>query len=309
LSNSAFHGGIVAAIVYAVAEKHLNTTLAAQKQPDVHTLHIDFLRPCISTVSTIKVTDLKIGMGASFLQLDLSQDGKLKLRALATSTNFDAPGPTAEIKTDSTNALSLDGLGPIPDFKKIDAEQPDSNWIPSKTSSDLMPFVSRMRYMYPTQGFPMRGILDYWISYDKPEILDGTHLAVLGDMSPSLSDTVLGNGGIFDAHAIHRMKAEAAAKNPGKPAQLRFSVKDALKGKVFNITLTMDLHFKQRVSGQGRWLFSRATTKALEGGRMDLDIDVRDESLKPVLLARQAILVIDAKRRFPGKKETKTSNL
>ncbi|KAF2649873.1 thioesterase family protein [Lophiostoma macrostomum CBS 122681] len=304
-----FHGGIVAALVYSVAKKHFATTLAAQNQPDVHTLHLELMRPCTSTISTIKVTDIKVGMGASFLQLDLSQNGKLNLRALVTSTNFDTPGPTSDIKTPSTNALSLNGLGPTPDFGKIDAEEPDPNWLPSRSVSDLLPFVRRTRYLYPVQGFPMRGIVDYWITYDKPEILDGAHLAVLGDMTPSLSDMLLGNGGIFDGHAIHRMKAEAAAKNPGKVTNLHFSSEQALAGKVFNITLTMDLQFKQRVSGQGRWFFTRATTKALEGGRMDLDVDVRDEDLKPLLLARQAILVIDAKRRFPGKGEGKKSRL
>lgn len=36
----------------------------------------------------------------------------------------------------------------------------------------------------------------------------------------------------------------------------------------------------------------------LEGGRMDLDLSICDEDLVPICLARQVMLVIDAKRRF-----------
>ncbi len=49
------HGGCVTACVYAAAEKHFNTTLTSHKQPDVHTLHAEFLRPVTVAPSTIKV--------------------------------------------------------------------------------------------------------------------------------------------------------------------------------------------------------------------------------------------------------------
>ncbi|KAF2177059.1 thioesterase family protein [Zopfia rhizophila CBS 207.26] len=295
------HGGCVTASVYAAAQKHFTSTLASRNQPDVHTLHIEFLRPVTLSVSTIKITDLKVGKGTNFIQLTLSQNNESKCTALATSTNFDVPlGPTATIDTSSPSAASLPGLCPIPDFKKIEAQERDPNWIPSKTVGELLPLLKRMTFLYPVPESPP-GILDFWITFDAPEKFSGVHLAMLADMAASPSDTLLRTGGTLDMHKIHAIKKDAWEKNPGKTLVGTNSVKEASKSQIWNSTLTIDVQFKRRVTGDVRWTFTRATTRMLEGGRMDQDLDIRDENLKPLCLSRQVMLVIDARRRFKEK--------
>ena len=66
---------------------------------------------------------------------------------------------------------------PTPDFTKVEAFQPDENWIPSKTDGELFAFIGRMTYLYPENGNPTDGIVDYWASFDRPEVMDGAHLA------------------------------------------------------------------------------------------------------------------------------------
>ena len=86
---AALHGGHIAAAIQLAAQTHLTTTLAAQNQPDVLTLHLDFLLACVPQAMTITVVDLKIGKATSTIQLQLTQKDKLKVIAIATSTNFD----------------------------------------------------------------------------------------------------------------------------------------------------------------------------------------------------------------------------
>jgi hypothetical protein len=295
----------VAAIVYSAAQTHFTTTLASLHQPDVLTLHIEFLRPCTLGPSTINVIDLKLGKGSSFIQLNLSQNGKPRCIALATSTDFTVQlGPTAK-----TNIPFLPALRPSPDLKKVEANEPDENWIPSKTVGELLPILKRMTFLYPVDGQPTAGIIDYWCAFDGPEHFSGAHLAMLCDVAPSASDTLLRTEGIFDAHRIYRLKKEAAEKNPGKPAILTNSLKEAAKARIWNTTLTMDLQFKRRLSEKKMWTFTRVMTSMLDGGRMDLDLTIYDEALVPICLARQVMLVIDARRRFKKENKSETSKI
>jgi hypothetical protein len=249
---------------------------------------------------------LKIGRGSCFIQLDLNQDGEPRCTALATSTNFTvALGPTAK-----TNISFLPPLRPSPNWERIEANEPDENWIPSKTEGEVFPFLKHLTFLYPIDGQQTDGIIDYWCAFDRPEKFSIAHLTMLCDVAPSPSDTLLRTGGVFDAHKIYRTKKEAADTTPGKPAILTNSLKEAARGQIWNNTLTLDLQFKRRMPAREMmWTFTRATTRILEGGRMDLDLVICDEELVPVCLARQVMLVLDAGRRFKKESKGKSSML
>jgi hypothetical protein len=289
------HGGCVTAVIYSAAQAHFNSTLATFRQPDVLTLHIEFCRPCILGPSTVRIIDLKLGKGSCFIQLNLTQNDELRCIALATSTNFTVKlGPTA-----NTDIPFSPALPPCPDFEKIEANEPDDNWIPSKTMGEILPFLKRLTFLYPINGQPTDGIIDYWCAFDKPEQFSGAHLAMLCDLAPSPSDTLLRTEGVFDAHRIYKIKKETARKTPGQLAILRNSLKEAANARIWNTTLTMDLQFKRRLPEKDMmWTFTRVTTRMLDGGRMDLDLTICDEELVPICLARQVMLVMDAGRRF-----------
>jgi hypothetical protein len=288
------HGGCVAAVLYSAAEKHFTTTLASHRQPDVFTLHLEFLRPCIPENSTIKITDLKVGKGTNFIQLEFMQNGVTKVIALATSTNFSFEfGPSAK------TTVSFPGLKPKPDFKKVEAHEPDENWIPAKMTGELLNIGKHSTLLYPAEGQTTDGTIDYWCVADKPIKFSGAQLALLGDLCPSASDTLLRTGGIYDAHRLHRGTKEATDKEPGKPAMLTNTLKEAMTAVFWNSTVTMDLHFKQRLPEEEMfWTFTRVTTRMLVGGRMDLDVTICDRDMVPLCLVRQVLLVLDSRRRF-----------
>ncbi|KAL0565612.1 hypothetical protein V5O48_016406 [Marasmius crinis-equi] len=273
--------------------------MAARNQPDILTLHFEFLRGCELHDSTITVTELKIGAGTSTLQLQLSQNGQIKVIALVTSTNFDKPvGPTVP------TAWSLHPEPkPIPDFDKILAHKPDEHWLPFRFGGEVFPLAARLLILNSRDGFPVDGVCDAWNSFTGEERMDATSLAMMADIIPSNSDTLLRNGGIYDARSNFTQIARWAEENPGVPAELTKSLKEAMRMTIFNYTVTLDIEFKRRLPKDGvKWVFTRAATRTLRDGRMDLDVTICDEKMEILCLARQAILVLDAKRKFGGGK-------
>jgi hypothetical protein len=265
---------------------------------------MEFLRPCERYESTITVTILKIGGVSSTLQLQLSQNGQLKVIALATSTNFDKSlGPSAD-----TAWTLLPPPKPIPDFDRVAANKPEDNWLPAQLSGEVVPIVSRIKILNPRGGFPIDGICDAWNGWMGGERMDATYVALMTDMIPSMSDTLLRNDGVFDAHLSFEKIERWAEQNPGIPFEGSNSIAQAMKASIWNSTVSLDIEFKRRLPKEGlRWIFTRTAAKMLHDGRMDVDITICDEDMELVVVARQLILVLEAQRKFGRAKKVKST--
>ncbi|KAI1102036.1 thioesterase family protein [Jackrogersella minutella] len=298
--GSTLFGGSIAAIIHHAAATHAATepALAARDQPDILSMHVEFLRPCERCQSTVVVNTLKIGAKTSTIQLQLSQNGKLKVIALATTTNFDKPiGPTV-----STTWALLPPVPPVPDFDRILAQQPDSHWLPACLSGEIIPVTSQLLILNPRRGFPVDGICDGWYGCKGDERMDATYLAMMTDVIPSMSDTLLRNGGLYDAHAFFRKMEKGAEEHPGVPAEITNSVDEAMRATLYNNTVTLDLEFKRRVPEGLRWIQTRVSTKMLHEGRMDIDITMCNSEIELICTAHQLILVLEAERKFRSSK-------
>ncbi|KAI0181175.1 thioesterase family protein [Hypoxylon sp. FL1284] len=298
------HGGSVAAAIHHAATTHLVTEpkLAAQNQPDLLTLHIDFLRPCELRDSTITITELKIGAVTSTLQLQLSQGDKLQVVALATSVNLDSPGPSAP-----TAWRLHPAPAPVPDFAAVSAHKPDANWLATHLTGEILPFTRRQLVLNPRTGFDVDGICDAWNRFAGDERMDATYLVLMADCIPSMSDTLLRNGGLYDARRNFALMERWAETHPGVPAELTNSFREAMRTSIFNNTVTLDIEFKRKLPKEGvQWTFTRAESRMLENGRLDLDVTICDQNMDVLCIARQAILVLDAKRKFKNDKAKST---
>ena len=49
------------------------------------------------------------------------------------------------------------------------------------------------------------------------------------------------------------------------------------------------------------WLFSRVRAKKIENGRMDLEVEVRDEGGEVVVLSQHVALIVGAERNMSGR--------
>ncbi|KFX95793.1 hypothetical protein V490_03667 [Pseudogymnoascus sp. VKM F-3557] len=295
------HGGHVAAVVQLAAQTHFATTLAAQNQPDILTLHLDFLVGCVHQTMQITVIDIKIGKVTSTIQLQVKQKDKLKAIATATSTNFSQPlGPTAK----SDWALHPP-TKPVPDFEKVIARKPEDNWIPSILAGEIGPFTGQLIALQPRGGFPVAGVLDSWYTYPG-ERIDSTYLTMMNDVMPSMSDTLLHNNGPFNGHVLFAASEAWAKENPGIPAPLTNSFREAAKATSIDMTLTLDVQYKRRLPKEGlEWVFSRIVARMLDGGRMDLNVTLCDRNMDVLCLANHTVLVVGDQRKYNGGKKGK----
>ncbi|KAF2762530.1 thioesterase family protein [Pseudovirgaria hyperparasitica] len=300
------HGGSIAAIIHAAASLHLRSTLSSFDQPDVHTMHVEFLRLGAHEPFTISITDTKTGRGTNFLQVHVLQAKILRAIASITSTNFDISfGPTKR-----SEAALHPPLTPIPDFEKVAANEVEANWLPGCYTSEVVGLSNRIHTLYPRLGFPITGVHDMWMSFADPERITSTHLALQCDMQPSLSDTMRRTGSIFDAHRIHETFATGARENPGLEVRYELKMEEAKRAETWMSTLTLDAEYKRRVGDEGlRWVRCRTVVDGLREGRMDMSVTLGDESGETVVLARQAVLVLDTKRRFKGKERVQEGKL
>lgn len=264
-------------------------------QPDVLSLHVEFLRACNVEDSTVTVTLLKLGLTACTIQLYLHQRGKLKVVALATSTNFSkAIGPSAN------SPWSMHPPAPpLPDFERIKARVRDEHWLPTHLTGDLHPFTANIITMAPRQPYPADNICHSWNNLLDGQNMDASYLPMLADLTPSLYDTLMHTGSMHDGHA-HRIRAlQSVDKDTGIPISVPNSFKDAMACETINATMTMDYEFKQRLPEQGQeWVFTRATTKMVRDGRMDMEVLLCNEKLELLCICQQIILITESRRKF-----------
>ncbi|KAF4966743.1 hypothetical protein FSARC_5608 [Fusarium sarcochroum] len=291
-TGPALNGGCVAAVVHSVAVKHFTTALAKYDQPDVHTFHIEYLRYCTTETLEINLIELKRGSSNCTIQLQVSQNEQLKAIALATSTNFaQSLGPTCNtqwtLKPPSTST---------PDFRKVAANEPDSQWVPGLTKGEVFPMGCRILTLYERGGMQVDGLVDGWNGFIG-EPMDATHVAFMCDFMPSMADTLLRNGETYDGRNHLRKMEEWAERNPGVVLEMETFLSEAANAKFSENTISLDIEFKKRLPEDGlRWTFSRVETKKLQGGRMDMDITICDKEMDLICSARQIVLVLDAKK-------------
>lgn len=147
------------------------------------------------------------------------QNNELRLVALTRSTNFyKSLGPTVPFP--ASQLPSWSGLipplpNPLPNFDLIVAQQkPDDNWAPAYLAGEVIPATRRLQGLYPLGGFAAPGICDSWHRFVE-EPMNVTSVAFMTDLVPSMSDTLLRIGGLFDAHMFREGAEKWASENPG----------------------------------------------------------------------------------------------
>lgn len=106
---------------------------------------------------------------------------------------------------------------PKPDFDAVFAHKPDPHWVPAGYDGEILPMTGRLLVLDPRGGFPDNGICDAWNGFMGDERIDATYLAVMTEIMPSMSDTLLRNRGPYDARVFQEKAEQWAQENPGIP--------------------------------------------------------------------------------------------
>lgn len=75
--------------------------------------------------------------------------------------------------------------------------------------------TGRILGLYPRGGFVAPGICDAWHSFLGDERINETYISFMADLVPSLSDTLLRNGGMYDAQVFQQKAERWADEHPG----------------------------------------------------------------------------------------------
>ena len=64
----------------------------------------------------------------------------------------------------------------------------------------------------------------------------------------------------------------------------------------------LNIDFKKPLPEEGvSWLFSRVRAKKIENGRMDLEVEIRNEGGEVVALSQHVALILGAERNMRGR--------
>lgn len=277
----------------------LDPKLKAIDQPDIHSIHVEFLRPGAASECTIKVQTLKIGPLSSTLQLHLIQDDKVRALAVVTTTNFDKDvGPSA-----SAGWTLNPPAQPKPNFQLMRAGKQDANgYLPILSDNGFAPQLATYLYSHTADVRHPKNIYEAWMAKKTGDFFDNLAVMLLPDSVPAMHDGVMQEGAPYDLANFMKNARAAYEANEG-PAVVKTTMKQLMKIRYSHYHLSMSYIFKKRMPATGlEWILVRSHTKGLDKGRMEVDLEMLDENMDLLCVNRQNIIVNDMARKFKKQK-------
>lgn len=290
-------GGCVVAQVHQALSDHLVTDPDARKvkQPDVMNLHFEFLRPAEHAESIITITNTKLGVTSSTFQVTWEQKDKLRVIALARSTNFDVSlGPTV-----ATGWKPHMPPTPSPQWDLIRAGKPDPHWMAMRNKGELMPLNRNFSTLYPKEGFASPSYTYSFRSLADGSPIDAAYVDIMIDLIPDMGDTIMNNDTMYDAMALWKRVKAHDQKNPGSHYVSKWTVQEASKSPYLPATGILDIEYKRRLPSKGLpGLLITSSAKMIEKGRLDTEVTASTQDHELICVSRQIRLLIDASRRY-----------
>ncbi len=143
-------------------------------------------------------------------------------------------------------------------------------------------------------------MVDQWLRPTNPqERFTQESLGYISDTFPQIIETVysasvLGNAtsSPTDAESRPQPSTISNSEEADKSHWARF----------WYPTVVLNIEFKKALPEEGvEWLFSRVRAKKIEKGRMDLEVEVRDEGGEVVVLSQHVALILGAERNMSGR--------
>ena len=274
-----------------VASSHFATTLSKQNSPHTMTMHVSFLRRTEVGPAIFTVKDTKLGLRTSTIHITLTQQNREEVVAYITNTNF-----STETGVSFPTNFELSPPAPKVVIKRLEQDE-DTNWA----ESHLQPFlefrkaVQHVRFYFPRLGQPHPSVLDQWMRFASGELFTNKTLGYVVDMFPQILETYRFDGkDPFAADVSRRPNKEdvAKAKKAGEA-----------RGPSWYPTVLLNLDVKKDLGEGVEWLFVRCRTKAIRGGRFDLEVLVYDVGGELVAISNHVALAVDASRNLAKRKE------
>ncbi|KAK5400804.1 hypothetical protein LTR06_011225 [Exophiala xenobiotica] len=305
-------GGYVASAFLIAARTHMQLTHPSRQQPDVINCHLTYLRPSSVGPVIITVQDVKLGSRISNLHLVLSQ------RRGSSLSDSELP-----INVQASVIMSSIAL------EKGISHQTGYELRPPRLPVDLaalrenkdVHYIRRRPDAFSAYRRAARNVEMYFV---RPEARTKDHSPALVDMWACLVPVGLTDPGCWTNDALGFLADiftginERYANAEVEDALLRENTTDAElaslmkqsslgngEARFWYPTLVLNLDVKKRLPAPGAgkedaatMLFVRVQAKKILNGRMDLAVEIWDESGDLVALSSHASLIMDASRNM-----------
>jgi hypothetical protein len=269
------HGGYLAALITHAAASFSAAHHAELNQPDLITLHQEFISACVFGPADITVTVLSRGRQYSALRLQLfqypnfdrSNQAILRIEALVRQGSFQRENNAGGL-TLPTRPTSK--YGPVLNRTECIEFKDPPGMYERRTAYGKVVFLLDPNTNEVGRGIEGPSVRTQWISYrDTSKRFNIAGLSFLVD--------------------THRPLIEAYD----------------LVGNWFP-TLSMSLDVKKAPpEGGWEWLFMRIEIHQVKDGRFDYDVVILDEANELVALSRHANLIVSSERNYKRSSTTK----
>lgn len=250
-------------------------------------LHMEFPRRTEIGLGRFTVREVKLGRQTSTLHITLNQNGHDEVLCYLTQSNLNnSIGPSL------TTGWKLHPA-PVPvDLAKLRTGT-DPNWA----EQTAMPFAkfrkasTKLRFHFPVQGQVAANITDQWIRFRSGEKFTNESLGFICDSFPQIVDKMSSGS---DPYKI----LNAEEKQQERAPQPSF----------WYPTVVLNLDIKKALPREGaEWLFTRAMSKQIRDGRLDIEVIIMDEAGDIVALSHHVALVLDASRNLAQRNRAASS--
>lgn len=293
-----------------VAALHFATTLAKQNQPDLITLHLDFLRRTSTGKTLFTVKDVKLGRQTSVLHITLTQGSREEVLGYITHSNI-----ATETGVSFETGYKLDPPPPVADLTSLrrcvqqgaTEEGSDPNWRldTHPPFADFRKAFNKIHTFFPRGGQAMPSLADEWITFRSGEKWTNYSLGYICDMWPQVVEQHR-----ISEHQSSTANSLVAAKNEKKDTKGSSDNDNLLLGRMFWYpTLLLNMDVKKRLPEGGvDFLFARVRAKQIKNGRYDLEVVVCDEQGEIVALSHHVALAVSAARNLSSRRKEEGNN-
>lgn len=301
------HGGYVASCFLRVASVHFSTTLRSQNQPHTLFLHLSFLRRTSLGPSIFTVIESKLGRRTSTIHISLALTSNPQSPCVVgylTQTNL-------HYETGITLSTSY-GLSPPPlPLASTEAlkEGRDTNWRHyQKPFPKFRKAGNHVTTYLPRKSLIGEGaVIDQWLRpTNAQERFTQETLGYISDTFPQIIETVYSASELNDAlddkpSSTNTTDTESQKLQHSTPSNPEETDK-SYWARFWYPTVVLNIEFKKALPEEGvEWLFSRVRAKKIGKGRMDLEVEIRDEGGEVVALSQHVALILGAERNMSGR--------
>lgn len=288
------NGGYLTAFHVSVAETHSRLTLSHLAQPNVFSLHLQFLRRTSVGPAHFSVREIKQGARTSTLHVTLSQGDPQPrpcIEGYILLTNLKSESQAGLTLPIPTSSLLYPPPHPISHTELLESTTDDHWALQSWPFARFRKATQHIAIYLPKTPLAPH-IVDEWLRftpYGQPSRWTTPAIPFVCDMFPQMVEHILANT------AEPPVSIGARHENTGKET-----------AKFWYPTVALNLDVKKTLPEEGvEWLFVRVQTKVVRGGRLDLEVTVCDEAMQVVALSNHVTLILGSERNLAGRQGEK----